>query len=161
MYNQLLMLNGGISVIKSIGIIDIILVIFIFFLAVITVADIFLRNNIFGNIIFGLIVYFTTLYFYKIDDGFYLAETVERNGKKIGKGIETKYNFDIVNNKYININKKYRNEIKFIFNRNKSNFIIKTYQVKNTKFTITMSLTGTVYWHKENGKIGLKTKVYN
>ena len=167
---DLFTIEGGISILESIGIADFILIGFIGFLIFISILNIFDDNTdiIFGTAIFGAIVYVTTLYFYKINDGIYLAETTEKNGKVIGKGIEKKYNFDIVNEKYIKIidNKKTSSwnspsEVKFIYNENKSNFIIQTYEEKYTKVTITVSLTGTVYWHKPTGEIISKTKVYN
>lgn len=167
---DLFTIKGGISILESLGIADFILIGFIGFLILISILNIFNDNSeaIFGITIFGLIIYFATLYFYKINDGIYLAETIEKNGKVIGDGIEKKYNFDIVNEKYIKIanNKKISSwnsptEVKFIYNKNKSNLVIKTYEEKYTKATITVSLTGTVYWHNPSGKIISKTKVYN
>jgi hypothetical protein len=176
MYNgtivNLFTIEGGISILESIGIADFILIIFIGFLTLIAILNLISDNGeaIIGIAIFGAIVYFTTLYFYKIASGIYIAETIEKNGKIIGKGIEKNYNFDIVNDDYIKIinnkDKKHSSwnsikEVKFIYNKNKSNYIIKTYEEKYTKATITVSLTGTVYWHEPKGKIFLKTKVHN
>lgn len=166
------MLEGGISIIKSMGIIDFIFIIFIGFISFIVLLHLLsgYSEGLINSAIIGVIVYFTVLYFYKIDNGIYLAETIEKNGKVIGNGIEKDYKFDIVNTDYIKIidnqNKEYSpwdniQEVKFIFNKNKSNYIIKTYEEQYTKSTITVSLTGTVYWHEPKGKMSSKIKVHN
>ena len=165
---NLFTLEGGISIIESFGISDFILVGFLGFLTFISILHLLDENTniVFGIATFGIIIYFVTLYFYKINDGIYLAETIEKNDKVIGKGIEEKYNFDIVNEEYIKIIYKSLSwdtptNLKFIYNKNKSNFLLKTYEDEYTKDIITVSLTGTVYWHKPTGQIIAKTKVYN